>query len=129
MRFNIDAAAFAAACSFVHRAIDLCHTKATRVRDWHHPRNDIRRLLREEREVRLHQCIREAHEHGAVHVLAPQPKRVRLSLHLMLYNIMSFEIGIIFLDEGRDLQFAKKGPHDENIFNILRIWQRLEHIQ
>ena len=46
----------------------LGHAEAARVRDGHHPGNAIRPLVREKREVGVHQCIGKAHHHRSMQI-------------------------------------------------------------
>src|SRR6266498_5885832 len=61
-------------------------------------------------------------------IFACQIDGVRLSLHLILYNVICLEIWIILLHEFWHLRLAQIGTHDKNIFHVIRVGQSLEHL-
>src|SRR6266542_5670844 len=62
-------------------------------------------------------------------IFACQIDGVRLSLHLILYNVICLEIWIILLHEFWHLRLAQIGTHDKNIFHVIRVGQSLEHVK
>ena len=62
-------------------------------------------------------------------IFARQIERVGLPLHFGLDDVMGFDFGVMLGRVGRDLFFAQVRPDDENVFDLGRVGQGLEHVQ